>query len=412
MFPAKLNTRIGTMVTLIEYSDAAPTQALRELTDRSARRAEAELAKLDRCLADDVARFNALCRDAWRRRHRPEAARGGLKPMAKRNAPVAGPEDEIRIENRATYWPVAPVDLLVAAPLVAKLLFRASPIGRIVQAVTLGAYLGSVARDWRDRRKVLRIAFLREFGADLRHLVPMPREVREREVAVLAARLNEELVLERIPRREAAVAIERHLTDYIAGITGQRVRTSAEVRGFALVGLALPFALGACDVLSGDVAIFRDTGLFEPHIIAHEFSHRRGYWNELDAQVLAYQALVASGEPAFAQSALFERFYRNLRVLAGGDEAEFQRLVAGTVLRPELRDAIGSLRPPSGRIAGRVDAGMRRVYDARMRVMGQNGISDYDAGFTNFLYTFETSATARQVPPPAGALHRRPPAAP
>ena len=44
--------------------------------------------------------------------------------------------------------------------------------------------------------------------------------------------------------------------------------------------------------------------------------------------------------------------------------------------------------------------------------MGQNGISDYDTGFTNFLYTFETSATARQVPPPAGALHRRPPAAP
>ena len=127
--------------------------------------------------------------------------------------------------------------------------------------------------------------------------------------------------------------------------------------------------------------------------------------------ILAYQALVTSGEPAFAQSALFERFYRNLRVLAGGDEAEFQRLVAGTVLRPELRDAIGSLRPPSGRIAGRVDAGMRRVYDARMRVMGQNGISDYDAGFTNFLYTFETSATARQVPPPVGALHRRPPAA-
>jgi hypothetical protein len=63
MFPAKLNTRIGTMVTLIEYSDAAPTQALRDLTDDLGRRAEAELARLDRVLADDVARFNALCRD-------------------------------------------------------------------------------------------------------------------------------------------------------------------------------------------------------------------------------------------------------------------------------------------------------------------------------------------------------------
>ena len=64
MFPAKLNTRIGTMVTLIEYSDAAPTRALRDLTDDLGRRAEAELAKLERLLAEDVARFNGLCRDA------------------------------------------------------------------------------------------------------------------------------------------------------------------------------------------------------------------------------------------------------------------------------------------------------------------------------------------------------------
>ena len=41
-----------------------------------------------------------------------------------------------------------------------------------------------------------------------------------------------------------------------------------------------------------------------------------------------------------------------------------------------------------------------------MRLTGQNGVSDYDLGFTNFLYTFETSDTARQVPPSAEALHR------
>jgi hypothetical protein len=44
---------------------------------------------------------------------------------------------------------------------------------------------------------------------------------------------------------------------------------------------------------------------------------------------------------------------------------------------------------------------MRRLYDARMRMTGQNGLSDYDVGFTNFLYTFERSSTARQ-PFPAG----------
>jgi hypothetical protein len=39
---------------------------------------------------------------------------------------------------------------------------------------------------------------------------------------------------------------------------------------------------------------------------------------------------------------------------------------------------------------------------------GQNGLSDYDVGFTNFLYTFELSSTARHEPPPAGALRARP----
>jgi len=64
MFPAKLNSRVATLVGLIEYSDAAPTQALRDLYENVALAAEMELAKLDRCLAEDVSSFNALCRDA------------------------------------------------------------------------------------------------------------------------------------------------------------------------------------------------------------------------------------------------------------------------------------------------------------------------------------------------------------
>jgi len=64
MFPAKLNTRLATVAPLIDYSDALPTAALRELADNLILRAEMELAKLDRCLATDVAAFNAQCRDA------------------------------------------------------------------------------------------------------------------------------------------------------------------------------------------------------------------------------------------------------------------------------------------------------------------------------------------------------------
>jgi hypothetical protein len=42
---------------------------------------------------------------------------------------------------------------------------------------------------------------------------------------------------------------------------------------------------------------------------------------------------------------------------------------------------------------------MRRLYDKRMHLTGQNGISDYDVGFTSFLHTFEHSSVARQTPP-------------
>jgi hypothetical protein len=317
-----------------------------------------------------------------------------------------GRPDEIRISNRATYWPVAPIDLVIGAPLVARVVLGATPVGRLLQAAALGAYLGSALRDWHDRRGILKICFQREFGADVHRLLPMPREVREAEVRTLAARLGDEIVGGRRPLRELAVEVDRQLTRYIAGITGQHVRTSARVRGFALTQLALPFARGTCDLLSGDVAIFTDLGPFEPHVIAHEFSHRKGYWKELHAQALGYLALVASGEPELRRAALLERLYRNLRVLAGSSRGVYDRLVTRTGLPPELREALGELGPAASAVGRHLDAGVRRLYGARMRMTGQAGISDYDLGFTNFLYTFETSAVARQTPPPGGAVHR------
>ena len=322
------------------------------------------------------------------------------------------PVEEVHVSNRATYWPIAPLDAVIGAPLVARVLLGATPVGRVLQAALLGAYLGCALRDWHDRRGIRKIAFREELGADGRHLVAMPREVREAEVRLLARRLDDELTEARVPRQELAVEVDRHLTGYIAGITGQRVRTSTAVRGFTVARVAFPFARGACDILSGDVAIFKDTGPFEPHIIAHEFSHRKGYWKELHAQVLAYLSLVGSGEPVLVQSALLERLYRNLRVLAGRDVARFRDLVERAARRPELRRALLAQGPPAHPVARRVDAGMRQLYDARMRVTGQAGISDYDLGFTNFLYTFETSSVARQAPPPAGTVHRPAPGQP
>jgi hypothetical protein len=319
--------------------------------------------------------------------------------------------DEIRISNAATYWPVAPTDVLLAAPFVARVLFGATPVGRAVQAAAFAAYIGSALQDWYARRGVRKIDFHREFGADVAHLTPMPREIREDEVRRLTERLNDEFTAERIPRRELAVEVDRHLTHYIAGITGQRVNSSAEVRDFSVARLIFPFALGACDFLSGDVTLFRDVGVFEPHVITHEFCHRKGYWKELEAQALAYLALTASGEPVLVQSALCERLHRDLRALVGDDRPAFRDRVAQSGLRPELRTQFLQLErgSASGPLDRQLEFVMRRLYEERMRLTGQNGLSDYDVGFTNFLYTFELSGTAGQTPPPAGALRPRRP---
>jgi hypothetical protein len=313
--------------------------------------------------------------------------------------------DRVRIANDATYSPLPLLDVALVAPLASRLLLRASLPGRIVQTAALGLYAGSAARDWLARLDVRRIEFRDTFGADVHHLRTMPVAEREREVRTLVEQANDAWTADRIPRRDAAVEIDRHLTDYIASVTGQRVETSTEVRSFTVAKLIFPFALGSCDMLSGDVAIFRDTGLFEPHVIAHEFCHRKGYYKELEAQALAYLALAGSGDAVLAQSARCERLHRNLKVLAGDRPEDFHRRVEEAGLREELLLQFRALRPITGPVARRVERTMRALYDERMKLTGQNGISDYDLGFTNFLYSVETDATYRARVPAGAVIH-------
>ena len=182
--------------------------------------------------------------------------------------------EEIRIPNHATYAPVSLTDVIATAPLASRLLLGATLPGRVLSVAALGMYAGSAVKDWVVRRDMKWVDFQREFGADIKTLEEMPDEARRSEIGRLATRLNEVYTEERVPRDELAKAVNEHLTEYMAGITGQRVQTSSEVREFTLAKLVFPFAMGVCDMISGDVALFRDTGIFEPHVICHEFVHR------------------------------------------------------------------------------------------------------------------------------------------
>jgi len=304
--------------------------------------------------------------------------------------------DEIRIPNDATYAPFSLTDIIATAPLVSRLILGATLPGRVVSAAALGMYAGSAVKDWVSRRDMVWIDFQVEFGADVKTLVPMPEAARREEVERLARRLNDGFTDERIPREALAKAVNEHLTEYMAAVTGQRVHTSSEVRDFTLAKLVFPFAMGVCDVISGDVALFKDTGIFEPHVICHEFVHRKGYLKELHAQALSYLALMSSGDPVMVQSALAERLHRQIKVIAGEDHQAYHDLVDGIELRKELAEELHMLRPEAGAYEGSVSVVMKKLYDERMKLTGQNGLSDYDEGFTNFLYTFKQSRKCRQ----------------
>jgi hypothetical protein len=308
--------------------------------------------------------------------------------------------ERIRIPNDATYSPLPLLEMALVAPLLSRVLLRATLPGRVLQMAALGVYAHSAVQDWLERRGVRKIDFLAEYGADVRNLVEMTEEQRWEEIHQLAGLINDEYVTTTRTRAEIAVECDRHLTNYIASVTGQHVETSTEIRSFGVAGVIFPFALGACDFISGEVAIFRDTGVFEPHVIAHEFAHRKGYWKELEAQALAYLALASSGDPYLVQSSRCERLHRHLRALAGDDPEAFVPLVARAGLRPEIEADYLAMRPaPSGPVAEKVEAVIKKIYEERMRITGQNGIRDYDVGFTNFLYTFARSGTARQDSP-------------
>ncbi|MEO0601060.1 MAG: DUF3810 family protein [Myxococcota bacterium] len=302
--------------------------------------------------------------------------------------------ERIEIPGGASYSPVALTDVIVGAPLASRLLLGGAGPGQIASNVALGLYLSSSAVDWVSRWGVRPIDFKDTYDADVDSLEAMPEEAREWEVRLLASAMNEDYTDAWIERDELATLVNKALTDYIASITNQEVVTSSQVRGFTIAKLVFPFAQGTCDMVSGDIAIFNDSGIFQPHIITHEFCHRKGYFKELHAQVLAFLALRNSGHPLLVQSARAERLHRHLAVLSDGDPERFQALLETACLRRELYESFARLRP-DGRPPGLVSRGMRAMYDQRMKLFGQNGLSDYDEGFTNFLWTFGRSPRAK-----------------
>jgi len=172
--------------------------------------------------------------------------------------------DDIHIPNDATYAPFSLTDIVATAPVASRLILGATLPGRVLSAAALGIYTASAAKDWVKRLDMRWIDFQREFGVDVRTLESMPAEARRDEISSLASRLDRDFTSERIPRARLAKEVNRELTDYIAGLTGQRVHTSSELRDFTLAKLVFPFAM----TFWGPASPFRLIGRVTPRMVS------------------------------------------------------------------------------------------------------------------------------------------------
>ena len=73
-------------------------------------------------------------------------------------------------------------------------------------------------------------------------------------------------------------------------------------------------------------------------------------------------------------------------------ERHYHDLVDRTDLRPELKWSFHALVPRLSAAERAVASVMRGLYDERMKLTGQNGLTDYDEGFTRFLHAAEGRA--------------------
>jgi len=242
------------------------------------------------------------------------------------------------------------------------------------------------------------VDYLSHYGVDMNSYTHMPMEHRISEIDLLTEIVNDEFRPVNYGRKELAKTVNDALTDYIAGLTGVRVETSSRTRKHGTIRLVLSsLAGGWTNTLNGEVYIFGG-GVLEPHFIAHEFAHRKKYFPELEAQIIAYFSLINSGNSVLIQAANCERLGRNMQVFAGESKRKTYQVIEESKLRAELKNNFTRLysakhiNPIKKRILIPV---LKEIVELRMRLTGQKGVTDYSKGFTDFLYSAELSAQTR-----------------
>jgi hypothetical protein len=177
-------------------------------------------------------------------------------------------------------------------------------------------------------------------------------------------------------------AIER----YLFKRTGENIGFSHKIKQGSKIIYDYLGIIGITNIIDRDITLFKVNKHFSPFVSAHEFCHRIGYFRELDANVIAYQALIESGNPVLRQSARLMRLDYTLDLLMKDSEDTKSDIARKYGLREEFYQ---DLEFYDDNRTGLAKIGYKTfisAYGLMMKLTNQNGIAGYSLGFINYLH--------------------------
>jgi len=226
---------------------------------------------------------------------------------------------------------------------------------------------------------------------------------RKDKINELCLEISDEYTEKTHTMKEEAEIANKTLEDIIYKIEGVKVKTSDKIKNSYLTKYIMPHALGGCNIISNDIDIYKKLPYISFSIIAHELAHRKRYFKENDAEVLAHLAGFATKDPVFIQSSkvsrlrrecqtLFEKYENVSKELRKQVDKEYEDFLNDLKLPQKIKDfVIENEFKRHSIIVECMKKGQIAMYRLIMKLFGQKeGPSRYTRIFTEDLYALET----------------------
>lgn len=258
---------------------------------------------------------------------------------------------------------------------------------------TFAAMCGSGAIDYMNKppKELYKLEISEKLGVKRKEV---NEKTRKKKIDELCLMIKDDHTEKSYGIKEEAEIAGKTLDKLVYKIEGVKIKTSNVVKKSYLAKYMMPHALGGCNLISKDIDIFQQMPYISPSIVAHELCHRKGYFKENDAEVLAHLAGFMTDDPVFIQSSRISRLRREWQSLKLQKE-EFNDYLSSLklpvkmkskLIKQEIQKNNGDGNPLAKSFANI----QLTMYKILMRILGQKeGLERYTRIFTEDLHALE-----------------------